>query len=205
MRRSLLLLSLTLIAIMPVAARAALLGDASIAYSAERTVTVNGSSYAGMVFHVPGHERDEHQIHGIAEVFILDAATKRAFLVVPMLKSYVAFSFPGLMAELDSPDLRRNPVGKETVNGMRTTKYRIDHVSSDGTRAQGFAWLSAQGVLMRIDGTITRRRGGKPLAIRMELANVAVGPQDPALFRVPSGFTELPTQALQGLFGSKPG
>jgi hypothetical protein len=203
--RRLLLLTLVLLAALPATARAALLGDARIAYSAERTVTVNGASYTGMVFHVPGHERDEHQIHGIAEVFLLDAATKEAYLIVPMLKSYVAFGFPGLMAELDAPDLRRDPVGKETVNGVRTTKYRIDHVSSDGSRARGFAWLSAQGVLMRIDGTITRGHGGRPIAIRMELANLAVGPQDPALFRVPSGFTRLPTQALQGLFASKPG
>ena len=96
-----------------------------------------------------------------------------------MLKSYVAFGFPSVMAELDAPDLRRSPVGQETVNGVRTTKYRIDHVSAGGSRTQGYAWLSAQGVLMRIDGTITRGNGGRPLAIRMQLANLAVGPAEP--------------------------
>ncbi len=205
MRRSMLLLSLVLVFGAPVAARAALLGDASISYSAERTVTVNGRSYTGMVFHVPGHERHEQEIQGIPEIVILDAATKQAFLIVPMLKSYVAFGFPSVMAELDAPDLRRSPVGQETVNGVRTTKYRIDHVSADGSRTQGYAWLSAQGVLMRIDGTITRGNGGRPLAIRMQLANLAVGPQNPALFRVPPGLAKLPSQALEVLFGSKRG
>jgi hypothetical protein len=205
MRRSTLWLSLVLVLAVPTVARAALFGDASVAYSAERTVTVNGTSYTGMVFHVPGHERHEQEIQGVPEIIILDAAAKQAFLIVPMLKSYLAFGFPGLMAELDAPDLRRSPVGQETVNGVRTTKYRIDHVSSDGSRAQGYAWLSAQGVLMRIDGTITRGNGGKPLAIRMELANLAVGPQNPALFQVPPGLAKLPGQALEALFGSKRG
>lgn len=200
MRRRILLLSLALLVVMAGAAHAALLGDASIAYSAERTVTVNGKSYSGMVFHVPGHERHEQTIQGIAEVVILDAATKQGFLVVPMLKSYVAFAFPKLMAELDDPGLRRNPMGRETVSGVPTTKYRVDHVSADGSHARGYAWLSAQGVLMRIDGTVTRD-GGKPVAIRMELANLAVGPQDPALFQVPPGLAKLPTEAFQGLFG----
>lgn len=205
MRRSMLLLGLMLVLALPSAARAALLGDASISYSAERTVTVNGRSYTGMVFHVPGHERHEQAIQGIPEIIILDAAAKEAYLIVPMLKSYLAFGFPGVMAELDAPDLRRTPVGRETVNGVHTTKYRIDHVSSDGSRAQGFVWLSPQGVLMRIDGTVTRGNGGKPVAISMELANLAVGPQDPALFQVPPGLAKLPGQALEALFGSKSG
>lgn len=205
MRGLMLLPSLILAVALSLPARAAMFGDASVAYSAERTVTVNGRSYTGMVFHVPGHERHEQEIQGISEVVILDATDKHAFLIVPMLKSYIAFGFPSLMAELDAPDLRRDPVGRETVNGVRTTKYRIDHVSADGSRAQGFAWLGPQGVLMRIDGTMTRGGGGKPLAIRMELANLALGPQDPALFKVPPGLAKLPAQALEPLFGSKPG
>ncbi|HXZ02223.1 MAG TPA: hypothetical protein VEI03_19675 [Stellaceae bacterium] len=196
-----LLLGLAFVAAAPEAASAALLGDARVAYSAERTVTVNGKSYSGMVFHSPGHERHEQTIAGIAEVVILDVAMKRGFLVVPMLKSYVAFAFPPLMAKLDDPGLRSAPIGRETVNGVPTTKYRIDHLSADGSRAHGYVWLSVQGVLMRIDGTVTRDGAGKPLAIRMELANLVLGSQDPALFQVPPGLVELPAAAFEGLFG----
>ena len=67
-------------------AMATLLGDASVAYRAERTVTVNGKSYAGVVFHTPGHDRHEQKIGGIAEVIILDAAAKQGFLVLPALR-----------------------------------------------------------------------------------------------------------------------
>ncbi len=206
MRRSMLLLALFLaLALGDHPAQARLLGDAAISYSAERTVTVNGRSYTGMVFHIPGHDRHEQEIQGIAEVVILDAAARQGWLVLPGLKSYVEFAFPQLMAELDAPDLRRSPVGEETVNGVRTTKYRIDHVAADGSRARGFAWVSRQDVLMRLDGTVSRPGARHATAIRMELANLAVAPQDPALFELPPGLIKLPSAALQGLLSGRAG
>jgi hypothetical protein len=187
------------------AARAALLGDASVAYSAECTVTVDGKSYAGMVFHTPGHQRHEQAVQGIAEIVLLDAAAKQGVLIVPGLKSYVPFAFPKVMAELDDPNLRRAPVGQEVVGGVRTTKYRVDQTTADGARAQGFVWVSGQGVLMRLEGTVTRPGGSRPTAILMTLANLAVGPQDPRLFEVPPGLVKLPPAALSGLLGGRSG
>jgi hypothetical protein len=186
-------------------AMAALLGDASVAYRAERTVTVNGKSYAGTVFHTPGHDRHEQKIGGLAEVIILDAAAKQGFLVLPELRSYVDFAFPALMAALDDPALRRNPVGHETVAGVETTKYKVDYTAADGSEADGHVWVSAEGVLMRLDGTVSRKNSSKPTAIHMELAQLALGPQDPALFAVPPGLTRLPREALQALLGGKHG
>jgi len=199
------LLLLLLLALGAAPAMAALLGDASVPYSAERTVTVNGENYRGMVFHTPGHDRHEQKIGGIAEVIILDAAAKQGFLVLPELSSYVPFAFPKLMAALDDPALRRSPVGDEKVAGVETMKYLIDYTAADGSHAEGRVWVSAQGVLMRIDGTVSRKNSSRPLAIHMELAQLALGPQDPALFAVPPGLMRLPTQALEGLLGGKRG
>lgn len=184
-------------------AQAAVLGDAAISYSAERTVTVNGKSYTGMVFHRPGHDRHEQAVQGVPEVVILDAAAKQGFLVVPGLKSYVAFAFPKILAELDDPG--GAPVGREVVDGVPTTKYRVDRTASDGAHAKGFVWISAQGVLMRLDGTVTRASGGRPTELSMTLAKLAIGPQDPALFEVPKGLVKLPAAALEGFLGGKPG
>ena len=204
MRRWIIVLGLLMLATAPGRARAALLGDAALAYSAERTVIINGRTYTGTVFHIPGRDRDEQEIEGIAEVIILDAAAKQGFLFLPRLKTYVTFAFPPLLAELDDPALRRSPMGQEVVNGVRTTKYRIDHVAADGSRARGFIWVSARGVLMRLDGTVTRAHGGRPMQLRMELAKLAIGPQDPALFQLPAGLIELPSGMLQALLSGKP-
>jgi hypothetical protein len=205
MRRRILLLALTLVAGAAPSARAALLGDAAVAYSAECTVTVDGKSYAGLVFHTPGHQRHEQAVQGIPEILLLDAAAKQGVLIVPGLKSYIAFAFPKVMAELDDPSLRHAPMGQETVGGVGTTKYRVDHTTADGTRAQGFVWVSGQGVLMRLDGTVTRPGGSRPTAVLVTLANLAVGPQDPRLFELPPGLVKLPAAALGGLLGGRSG
>src|SRR5215472_5843048 len=180
-------------------AAAAMLGDAAISYRAERTVTVNGRSYTGMVFHTPGHDRHEQEIQGIPEVILLDAAAKQGILLLPGLNSYLPFAFPRLMAELDDPSWRRVPQGEEVVNGVRTTKYRVDHTGGDGSRAQGWLWLSAQGVLMRLDGVVTRAGASAGTSIRMELAGLRLGRQDPQLFQIPPGLIKLPSGALEGL------
>jgi len=139
-------------------------------------------------------------------VVILDAAAKQGFLVLPGLNSYVAFVFPKVMAALDDPSLRRAAVGQEMVGGVPTTKYRVDHTTADGSHAQGFVWVSAQGVMMRLDGTVSRPGGSHPTAISMVLARLAIGPQDPALFVLPPGLVKLPAAAaLEGLLGGKPG
>lgn len=207
MRRSIVALLLILLAagIAEAApAAAAMLGDARVPFRAERTVTINGRIYTGPLFHIPGHERHEQELWGTKEVFILDAKTAQGWLLVPSFKTYVEFAFPPVMAELDSPDLMRRPVGQETINGVRTTKYRVDHTAEDGTRAEGYAWVSRDGVLMKLAGTVTRR-GGKPLRITMELSHLQEGPQDPSLFELPPGLVKLPADALRPLLGGHPG
>ncbi|HEX6841639.1 MAG TPA: hypothetical protein VF113_08915 [Stellaceae bacterium] len=201
----LLLLVLALAALPAGRARATLLGDAAVSYRANSTVTVNGRSYAGMVFHIPGRDRHEQQIQGIAEVVILDGVAMRGWLVLPRLSSYVEFKFPQLMAELNAQALLRSPVGRETVNGVHTTKYRIDHTAADGMHAKGFAWVSGDGVLMRLAGDVSRPGMSHPTAIELELDNLRLGKQDRALFDLPPGLTRLPGEALAPLLGGRAG
>jgi hypothetical protein len=207
MRRSKMLLMLVLaFAALPAGrARAALLGDAAVSYTADSTVTVNGRSYAGTVFHIPGRDRHEAEIQGIAEVVILDGTAMRGWLVLPRLASYVEFTFPQLMAEFSTQTLLHAPVSRETVNGVHTTKYRIDHAAADGLHAQGFAWVSADGVLMRLDGSVAQPGGNRPTAIRLELDNLRLGRQDRALFELPPGLMKLPGASLGPLLGGRSG
>jgi hypothetical protein len=185
-------------------AGAAILGDAALSYSARRTVTVDGRSYSGTVFHVPGHDRHEQEIAGIAEVILLDAAAKEGVLLLPLIKAYVDFAFPPLMSELDDPAWRRVPLGREAVNGVRTIKYRIEHTAADGSRVRGFAWVSAEGVLMRIDGMFIRPGAASGTMITMELSHVKPGPQDRRLFELPPGLLQLPSTALQAFLTGAP-
>lgn len=180
-------------------AAAAMLGDADVPFSAERTVTVNGHAFRGKLFHTPGRERHEQDLIG-REIFILDAQAERGWLVVPSLKTYVEFPFPPELAALASPDLTRSAVREETVSGVRTTKYRIDQRVGD-TLATGFLWVSPENMLMKFDVRLKRSGHSKPLAVAMELSHVKNGPQDPHLFELPHGLVQMPIAALGPLLG----
>jgi hypothetical protein len=205
MCNSLLRLVLVIVAFAASPARAAMLGDASVPYQAERTVTVDGRTYSGPVFHTPGHQRHEQDMFGMHEVFLLDTEAARGVLVLPSVKTYVEFPFPPLMAELDSPDLLRHPVGPETIAGIATTKYKVDHTAQDGSRAEGFVWVSRTGILMKLEASVTRAHGGRPMAIAMTLSQVTTGPVDPGLFQLPQGLVRLPADSLGPLLGSQRG
>jgi hypothetical protein len=183
-----------------------LLGDARVPFSADRTLTVDGRTFSGRLYHTPGRQRHEQMLEGMQQVVILRADRAQGWLVVPSLKSYVEFVFPRAVAELSDPSLRGSPVGQETVNGVRTTKYRVEHSARDGTTADGYLWVSAEGIVMRLNGEVRGKgNGGKPTPFALELANVRLGAQDAGLFDLPPGYMKLPANALQPLLGGMAG
>lgn len=193
-----LLAALALVAAVP--AQAAGLLDAPMSFSATRTVTVNGKAYTGPMFHVPGRERHEQNLLGMDEVFLLDDHDGQGFLVVPPLKTMVAFPFPPLLAALLDPALGKAALGDEKIDGVPTTKYRVDKTTQDGSHGEGFVWISKRGVLMKLAGTVTAP-GGHRTVIDMALSGVKEAPQNAALFAPPQGFATLPAQALVPLIG----
>src|SRR5689334_19131614 len=123
-------LLLALFLALPLPATAALLGDPSVPFSADRTVVVDGRTFAGRVYAVPGKQRHELEIEGIPQVILLHA-DGRGWLVVPTLKSYVEFGWAQVLAELGDAAALGTPVGEETVGGLKATKYRVEHTARD--------------------------------------------------------------------------
>jgi hypothetical protein len=183
----------------PIAAEPALsavVGDASVPYSATRVVTVNGKVYEGKVFHTPGKQRHDVDIGGIPVSFILNIAERTGVIVLPALNSYFDFPLPPLLAELDRHRLDRKEVGEERIDGLRATKYRVDYTASDGTRGEGFVWLSRENILLKIEGRIQRPRH-KPMRISMNLTDLKLGPQNADLFSIGRGLRRVPYEALE--------
>jgi hypothetical protein len=199
MKRCLFLLALLFAVAIAGPAHAQMLGDTKVGFSADRSVVFNGRTFNGRIYAIPGRQRHEQDIEGIPQIILLKSDGK-GMLVVPAMRSYVEFTLGRAFAELSDPSLTKTPVGQETVNGVPTTKYRVDHAARDGTRVDGYFWRSAEGVVMKLDGSYTPRNG-KPSPIRMQLSNLQIGPQDPALFDPPPGMMQLPVGALQPLLG----
>jgi len=185
----------------PAGAGAATLSDARVGFSADRTLVVDGHTYTGKIWAMPGRERHEQALQAFRPVFLLRADSAIAEIVLPQLKTIVQFAVPAALQALVSPEIRKHATGEESVAGIPTTKYAVAETTPEGSAA-GTLWLSRDGILMRLVGTLTAT-GGKVTTVRWELKNVHIGPQPDALFEQPSGFAKLPPEAVAPLLGLK--
>ena len=185
----------------PGAAGAATLGEAQIGFTADRTLVIDGRSYRGKIWAMPGKERHEQAIQAFRPVFLLRADNPVGEVVLAQLKTIVQFTMPSELRLLGNPQLKRYPVGQDTVNGIATTKYAIDETVPEG-HAAGTLWLSRDGIPMKLAGSFTRQ-SGKVSTLRWELSHVKIGPQPTALFEAPKGFSKLPPEAVAPLLGLK--
>ena len=189
-------------AILAAAPAAALtLGEAKTGFSADRTLIVDGKTYQGRMWTMPGMERHEQNLNGIPAAFVLHGDTPLAELVLPELHTVVDFVLPPELHLFADPRLTRKPVGHETINGVATTKYAIDETVPEG-HGEGALWLSDDGIPMKLDGTFARI-SGKVAHLHWELSHVKLGPQPGSLFEMPHGFSKLPAEAIVPLLGLK--
>lgn len=193
--------ALLLLALLPGAARATTLLDAQTGFSADRTLVIDGRSYQGKIWAMPGKERHEQAISGMRPVFLMRDDSPLGEIVLAGLKTIVQFQMPPELRVLAIPELKKHPIGPDTVNGVATVKYAIDKTVPEG-HAQGTLWLSRDGIPMRLAGTFTAPKG-KVSTVRWELSHVKIGPQPAALFQSPSGLSKLPPEAIAPLLGLK--
>ena len=175
------------------------LGDARVGFTAERVLVVDGRSYVGRMWHMPGEQRHEQDFPAVRPVFILRADRALGDVVLAQLHSVVEFTLPRALSILGTSNVLRKPVGQETVNGIATTQYAVEEDTPEG-RATGRLWLSRDGIPMRCSGKF-EAKNGKVSTIHWELRHVKIGKQDEALFEVPRGYAKLPPEAAAPLLG----
>lgn len=189
------------VALLPGTAAAGTLGEARIGFRADRILVIDGKSYIGKIWTMPGEERHEQEIKGFRPIFLLRADNPLGEVVLPQLKTIVEFVMPPELRLFGRPAVKRHPIGQDSVNGIATTRYAIDESVPEG-HAQGTLWLSRDGIPMKLVGTFTSHKG-KAASVRWELSHVEVGPQPAALFEEPRGYSRLPAEAIAPLLGLK--
>jgi hypothetical protein len=176
------------------------IGDARVGFTAERVLILDGRSFVGRMWHMPGEQRHEQDFPTLKPVFILRADKAVGELVLRQLHTVVEFVLPSAVAILSHPDLRQ-PIGQESIDGMATTQYLVENDSPEG-RATGLLWLSRDGIPMKCVGKF-ETRNGKLLTIDWQLHRVKIGRQDAALFEVPRDYAKLPLEAAAPLLGMR--
>lgn len=187
--------------LVPGPVQAATLSDSQTGFTADRTLVIDGRTYSGKIWAMPGKERHEQAIKAFRPIFLLRADSPFGEAVLPELKTIFQFALPPELHVLDAAALKKHPVGQETVNGIATTKYAVDESVPEG-HATGTLWLSRDGIPMRLAGSFTQQNG-KVSTISWELSHVKIGPQPAALFEAPAGFSKLPPEAIAPLLGLK--
>jgi hypothetical protein len=176
------------------------IGDARVGFTAERVLILDGRSYTGRMWHMPGEQRHEQDLRAIKPVFLLHAESSLGEVVLPQLRTVVEFVLPSGLSVLNHPDLSK-AIGQANIEGIATTQYQVDQNSPEG-RATGSLWLSRDGIPMRCVGKFVSRNG-KVSTIDWQLHHVKIGRQDAALFEVPRGYTKLPPEAAAPLLGMR--
>jgi hypothetical protein len=200
-RLRLALIAFPLAMLLPITGRpsAETLGDARVGFSAERILIINGQSYVGRMWHMPGEQRHEQELPSLKPIFILRTDSAVADVILPQLHTVVEFALPKEILLLGNRNLLREPIGQETVNGIATTKYAVKEASPAG-RTTGSLWLSSDGIPMKCEARF-EANNQKVSTLHWELRDVKIGNQVAALFELPHGYAKLSPEAAAPLLG----
>ena len=196
-----LLLVAALLGALPASAQQ-LLGDTQVPYSADRTVVTGGKTYVGRVYATPGRQRHEQNINGLPLVAILRADRKVAWLELADLHVFTDFPFPAAITDYADQKQLGRPLDTEVVAGEATKKYRVERQGADGSQVYGYAWITDDGIVVKLDGSFIGSSGRETKAA-YELSHVRRGPQPASLFDLPPGMNRLPPEAVAPLMGIK--
>src|ERR1700751_1912235 len=125
-RVTLIAFALAVLSLIAAPASAETLGDARVGFSAERVLVINGQSYVGRMWQMPGEQRNEQDLPALKPIFILRADSAIGDIILPKLHTVVEFALPKELSSLGDHGVLRKRVGQEIVNGMPTTKYIVD-------------------------------------------------------------------------------
>ena len=163
--------------------------ELSVSYTADSVIGAGAKARAGHLWRTPQALRHEWVEAGQKQTVIVRLDRGLAWTLVPGTNIALETTLDGLglvpiAALSDGARLGQTPVGQETIEGIRTTKYRVSTTPGEPNRFAGNVWSSAEGIVMKVEGTgeANGRQGNIDLAFR----NVRIGRLDPELFELPA-------------------
>lgn len=167
------------------------------AYAADFSADMVGSSPQGAMSAKMYVSGDKSRVEMAGAVTINRMDKKVMWLLMPQEKMYIEQPVDMKAArstrEKVEGEVERTVEGREAVNGMNTTKYRVTY-ESNGLRETIFQWIDDVNRFpvktAAVDGSWSS-----------EFRNISTKSQDPALFEVPSGYKKMsiPTPDLGAL------
>ncbi|ABS62043.1 hypothetical protein Plav_0420 [Parvibaculum lavamentivorans DS-1] len=169
-------------------------------YSATRIVNASGREISGQLYSENGNERWEMTMQGMRQVSILRHGEGRMFLYMPDMNMAMEmgqeeaanYGVEKLLGGVEAEE-----IGRETVEGEATTKYRV-LPGQTAQKGDATIWVTEDGIPVKAEGSSAQGN------FSMRLTNLQRGPQDPGLFELPAGVSAMKMpQGMPG--GTMPG
>ena len=144
------------------------------------------------IFYTPARFRSESGVGDGREVALYDMIKKTVTVIDFGEKNYSITPFDPKSDDLNVPFLPARGdyarVGEEAASGVPTVKYKIS-ANHDGTRSNGFVWISADNIVRRMQLTASLPRN-VTVVIKFDVTKLVIGPVDAASLEVaiPSDF-----------------
>lgn len=171
-------------------------GRIQVSFAADAMVETEDMKANARVHYKPGKVRDEMNVGGQDMVTIRRFDLNKVWMIMGQ----------GMYMEVDpeqgseqAPEYKlvsREVVGRETVNGMDTTKYKSVYESRDG-KFGGFTWYTDDNIAVK-GFMISETKGAKD-RVKFELTNLSRGEQADDLFEIPAGYQKFDTGNMAGM------
>ena len=161
-------------------------------YSADRSIeTTSGGIMHGKVYHTPDKERSEQEISGQIQTMIMRKDKGVMWILIPAQRMYLEqpLNMEQHQDPANMPVLEMTEEGKETINGMKTTKYKVRMQGENDTEFDGYMWHTAEGIMVKMDATSGDDK--RKERVKIELTNIDISEQEPTLFEIPKGYSTL--------------
>ncbi len=161
----------------------------NVEYSADQSIETAQFSMSGKLYYAPGKERREMIQSGMRSVNIMRRDKNVMWMLIPETKASMEMAMSGSQnnpGDLSAYKMEFTKLGKETVNGVETSKGKLIVTDLDGRKMRGFMWKTKEGIMVKMDVIATTK--GQKMRMKQEITNLKIGKQDPQLFEIPPGY-----------------
>jgi hypothetical protein len=124
-------------------------------------------------------------------VMILDRAAKKIVMLFPANKVYLERPFDpeqDIMRRTLPGKRKMQAVGTETIAGHKTTKFKVAGETREKHAFSGFAWVTKDDIVMKVDGKV--KTSTEENSFAMEMKDLKIGKIDPKRFAIPDGYSK---------------
>lgn len=174
--------------------------DTSVEYQATRVITTKDATFEYEERRMPEKMLMHMRMEGMEAVLLMREDLGKTYTLMPSMEMYREVKIDKASQQTGGVDglAEVSKVGRETINGHDCTKYKAIISSKDG-KGDGFIWVSDSGVPIKMDMVYSSRRNRGQHMV-MELKDLTIAPQDPALFELPASYKPFGLRGLGKLF-----